>query len=63
MLAEEIVKEINLIPTNKLREVYDFIHYFRIGVEQSQQVYQNNLSALWFKTCRTPSAVRIHPNY
>jgi hypothetical protein len=44
MLAEEIVKEINLIPTTKLLEVYDFIHYFRIGIEQSQQVYQNNLS-------------------
>ena len=44
MLAEEIVKEINLIPTTKLHEVYDFIHYFRIGIEQPQQVYQNNLS-------------------
>ena len=44
MLAKEIFKEINLIPTTKLHEVYDFIHYFRIGIEQSQQVYQNNLS-------------------
>jgi len=43
VLAEEIAKEINLIPTNKLPELYDFIHYFRIGLEQSQQVYQNYL--------------------
>ena len=42
MLAEKIVKEINLIPTAKLQEIYDFIHRFRI--EQSQQIYQNNLS-------------------
>jgi hypothetical protein len=44
MLAEEIIKEINLIPTTKLHEVYDFIHYFRIGIEQSQPVYQKHLS-------------------
>jgi hypothetical protein len=31
MLAEEIIKEINLIPTTKLHEIYDFIHYFRIA--------------------------------
>ena len=44
MLAEEIVKEINLIPTTKLHEIYDFIHYFRIGIEQSQQIHKNNFS-------------------
>jgi len=44
MLAEEIIKELNLIPTTKLVELYDFIHYFRIGIEQSQQVDQNHLS-------------------
>ena len=44
MLAEEIIKEINLIPTTKLHEVYYFIHYFRIGIEQSQPVYQKHLS-------------------
>jgi len=44
MLAKEIIKEINLIPTTKLPEVYDFIHYFRIGIEQSQQIHQHSLS-------------------
>ncbi|MDM8565989.1 hypothetical protein QUF74_10095 [Candidatus Halobeggiatoa sp. HSG11] len=44
MLAEEIVKEISLIPATKLQEVYELIHYFRIGIEQSHQVNQNNLS-------------------
>jgi hypothetical protein len=43
VLAEEIIKEINLIPSNKLHEVYDFIHNFRIEIEQSQPFYKNNL--------------------
>jgi len=43
ILAEKIIKEVNLIPATKLPEVYDFIHYFRIGIEQSQPVNQNNL--------------------
>jgi hypothetical protein len=36
ILQEEIIKELNLIPTDKLAEIYDLIHYFRIGVKQTQ---------------------------
>jgi len=31
-----VITEINLIPEDKLEEVYNLIHYFRLGVEVSQ---------------------------
>jgi len=43
MLSEEIIKELNLIPTTQLYYLYDFIHYFRIGLEQAQPVHQDHL--------------------
>ncbi len=34
---EKIFKEIKQVPDDKLAELYDFIHYFRIGLEVSQK--------------------------
>jgi hypothetical protein len=34
MLQEKILKELEGIPETKLAELYDIIHYFRIGLEQ-----------------------------
>lgn len=31
-----IQEEIEGIPKNKLNEVYDFLHYFRIGIEKEK---------------------------
>ncbi|EDN65925.1 hypothetical protein BGP_0155 [Beggiatoa sp. PS] len=36
ILQEEIIRELNLIPANKLAEIYDLIHYFRIGIKYKQ---------------------------
>jgi len=36
-LRSKVVKEVQLIPENKLEEIYDFIHYFRIGIEASEE--------------------------
>lgn len=30
-LRREVIKEINLIPEEKLTELYNFIHHFRLG--------------------------------
>ena len=30
------MEEIKLIPEHKLSEVYDFIHYFRIGLQKAK---------------------------
>lgn len=35
-IRTKLLKEINLIPEEKLQELYDFIYYFRVGVEVSK---------------------------
>ncbi|HJW86254.1 MAG TPA: hypothetical protein VJ440_06460 [Candidatus Brocadiaceae bacterium] len=35
-LKTKIFKEIHLIPDGKIEELYDVIHYFRIGLETSE---------------------------
>ena len=37
MLQEQIINEINHIPVDKLNELYDLIHYFRLGLLYEQQ--------------------------
>jgi hypothetical protein len=37
MLQEQIINEINHIPIEKLSELYDLIHYFRLGLLYEQQ--------------------------
>jgi hypothetical protein len=36
MLIQKIYKELQGIPEDKLAEVYDLIHYFRLGLGQEQ---------------------------
>ena len=37
MLQEQIINEINHIPSDKLNELYNLIHYFRLGLLYEQQ--------------------------
>jgi hypothetical protein len=37
MLQEQIINEINHIPSDKLSELYDLIHYFRLGLLYEKQ--------------------------
>ena len=41
MIKTRLIDEINLIPARKLSEVYDFIHYFRLGAEKEEANIQN----------------------
>ena len=34
MLQQQIMKEIQDIPDDKLAEIYDLIHYFRLGLKK-----------------------------
>jgi hypothetical protein len=36
MLQEQLIEEIKQIPIEKLAEVYDLIHYFRLGLAQEK---------------------------
>lgn len=34
ILKNKLIKEINLIPDEKLSELYNFVHCFRLGIER-----------------------------
>ena len=36
IIRDKVIEEIKLIPEHKLSEGYDFIHYFRIGLQKSK---------------------------
>ena len=35
LIKDKVLREIELIPEDKLADVYNFIHYFRLGLERS----------------------------
>lgn len=37
ILQDQIIEEIKQIPSDKLAEIYDLVHYFRLGVTQEKQ--------------------------
>lgn len=48
-LRSKVFKEVQLIPENKLEEIYDFIHYYRIGIETTDKnpVEIMNFAGCW----------------
>jgi hypothetical protein len=38
ILHEQIIEEIKQIPNDKRVEIYDLIHYFRLGLNQEKRV-------------------------
>lgn len=37
MIKDDIMNELQHIPEAKLRELYDIIHYFRLGIRQETE--------------------------
>jgi hypothetical protein len=37
MLQEQLIEEIKQIPSDKLEELYDLMHYFRLGLTHERQ--------------------------
>jgi hypothetical protein len=35
-LREKLIEEVQRIPENKIEELYDFVHHFRVGLESTQ---------------------------
>jgi len=35
-IEAKVIDEINLFPKNKLQQLYDFIHFFRLGLESTR---------------------------
>lgn len=42
MLPQQIMDEIKHIPEDKLAELYDFVHYFRLGLQHEKS--EKNIS-------------------
>jgi hypothetical protein len=36
LIKSKVLQEIDLIPEDSLTDLYNFIHYFRLGLERSQ---------------------------
>ncbi len=52
MIKHKLINEIDLIPDEKLLEVYHFIHYFRLGTQKVETKSKKNLlsySGSWKK--------------
>lgn len=41
---DKLINEISLLPDDKLGEVYNFIHYFRLGTDKTRKSDTNLLS-------------------
>jgi hypothetical protein len=35
-IRDRVISEVELIPEHKLSEIFDFIHYFRVGLQKSK---------------------------
>ena len=53
MLEQQIIAELKQIPEHKLAEIYDLIHYFRIGLAHENQIKKKTRQA-----ARKPFALR-----
>ncbi len=49
MIKREVLKEIDLLPEDKLIDIYNFIHHFRLDIETEQA--KNLKSTLAFAGC------------
>jgi hypothetical protein len=38
MLQDQLIEEIKRLPPDKLAEVYDFVHYFRLGLAHEGKI-------------------------
>lgn len=50
-LQNQLIEEIKQIPSEKLAEIYDLIHYFRLGLSQAKQTQKTttNLKNSFFE--------------
>ena len=42
-IRNKIINEINLLSEEKLAEVYNFIHFFRLGIEKKEKEISNDI--------------------
>lgn len=40
-IKEKIIEEVEKIPEDKIVEVYDFVHLFRMGIESQRRIFKD----------------------
>lgn len=45
-IKEKIIEEVEKIPEDKIAEVYDFVHLFRIGIESQRKIDKDKRHAV-----------------
>lgn len=50
-IRNKVLKEINLLPEEKLKEIYNLIHFFRLGLQKGKSKSKNksimNFAGIW----------------
>ena len=59
-LRTKVITEINLVSPDKLEELYNFIHYFRLGIEVSQPSLNKNMQ---FAGCWNDMSNEVFTNF
>ena len=59
-LRTKVIAEINLVPQDKLEDLYNFIHYFRLGVEISKSSLNKTMQ---FAGCWNDMSDEIFANF
>jgi len=50
VMKSKLINEINLLSEEKIAEVYNFIHFFRLGIEKKEKETSNDIlsfSGVW----------------
>lgn len=45
-IRAKVIEEVNLLPRERLPDLYTLIHYFRLGLEQSQKAGQASVAKI-----------------
>ena len=45
-IRTKVIEEINLLPRERLTDLYTLIHYFRLGLEQTRKTRQGNIAKI-----------------
>jgi len=45
-IRAKVIEEVNLLPRERLPDLYTLIHYFRLGLEQSHKAGQGNIAQI-----------------
>ena len=61
MLQDQLIEEIKQIPHEKLAEIYDLIHYFRLGLNQEKSATEIKQDSIEITSISATPLTEQHP--